>query len=321
MSNTKLGYVKLRVGFFNGAKQKAILIDHGHDALVYLLRIYALLAETSCGKLTTSAALGCAGDVFVPLDRARRLLEIFTTPDPRNPDQGTLLEKADDVVFLPGVIEDQTAVAAKRDADAKRKEEFRKRQQADKEAKEKAERERVAAESQKSREAVRSDAAATPYTSSSNSSFSSNSEGGAGETIDRREAKIPDPLKPHEALWAAWEARSALNGRPLNDIYRTQIWASYVGKPDVFKADLENTLSKTKTFNIIPAPDKSEQRQRVNQVSSKHPEKHSTVPSLEKTQKMFADIEAQASSKPIEKILDPAMKAKLEKLKEGKATQ
>jgi len=165
-SNTKLKYVKLDCDFFGKAKQKALLVDHGAEAILYLLRIYALLAATSTGKITISAALGCAFDIGVGREQAKALLTIFTTPDSRNPEEGTLLELRDEVVFLSRIIEDQTEVSTKRERDAERL-----RQVRDKDA-----------TSVRQTERKRGENIATPYNYNYSSSLSSNSgKGGPGE--------------------------------------------------------------------------------------------------------------------------------------------
>lgn len=197
MSSAKLKYVKLDTDFFGKAKQKALLVDHGPEAVLYLLRIYALLAATTTGKITVSAALGCAFDVGVTKARAAELLPVFTTPDERNPEEGTLLQMQDGVVFLDRIIEDKEEVSTKREKDAERQ-----RQKRDKEATP----ERQESESE-------SDISATPYNYiySSSSNSSSSSEGGAGET--KPPEPPPDPT-PDPFLELAESKLDAPNDQP-----------------------------------------------------------------------------------------------------------
>lgn len=179
MSNAKLKYVKLDCDFFGKAKQKALLVDHGAEAVLYLLRIYALLAATTTGKITVSAALGCAFDVGVPKDKATELLAVFTTPSEDNPEEGSLLQLKDGVVFLDRIIEDKEEVASKRERDAERQ-----RQKRD-----------TSATPERQKDEKESDISATPYNYSYSSSCSSNSE---EETVTPHPADSPVEPKPPE---------------------------------------------------------------------------------------------------------------------------
>lgn len=65
--------------------------------------------------------------------------------------------------------------------------------------------------------------------------------------------ELPEALNSptNRRLWNQWEARSASNGRPLDDIYRENTWCKYITRPGDLAIDLERTLSVTSAVNII----------------------------------------------------------------------
>jgi hypothetical protein len=83
---------------------------------------------------------------------------------------------------------------------------------------------------------------------------------------------------------------------------------SYSTRPADFVRDINYTISNG-WKGIQIAPDKTPQSRFPDK--QKPPEKHSTVPSVEKTKKMFQEMEAQATHKPLGELLTDEDKKKL----------